>query len=138
MLLYGADKDVCAWVSEKLFGAPHEYDDKARAIGVVKDGSLIAGVVYTNYHPNLLIEMSVASVDKRWANRHTLRAFFTYPFIDLGVKRVQTLCSANEEGVVMFNKRIGFIHEGTHREAWHTGGDALSFGMLKHECGWIE
>lgn len=138
MLLHNADKDVCAWVGEKIFGDPESFDEKCRAIGVLHRGNLIAGVVYSNYHPGRSIEMSVASIDKRWCNRHNLRAFFKYPFIDLGVKRVQTLCSANNKGVIMFNKRLGFKQEGRHPEAWPLGGEAISWGMLAPDCEWIK
>lgn len=137
MLLYGADKDLCQWASNIIFGVPDAWDDNARAIGVVHKGNLIAAVVYTQYQKNHLIEMSVASIDKRWATRHNLRAFFSYPFIDLMVKRVQTLCSANRRDIIMFNERLGFKQEGLHRAAWHDFTDAVSFGMLKQECRWL-
>jgi RimJ/RimL family protein N-acetyltransferase len=137
MLLYGADKDVCEWVSLGLFGEPTGFDDKARATGVVKSGKLIAGIIYTNYQPELSIEMSIFSLDKSWCSRYNLNAFFKYPFIDLKVKRVSTLCSATERDIIMFNKRLGFKQEGYHRDAWHSGGDTISFGMLKSECKWI-
>lgn len=137
MLVYGADADVCSWVSDNLFGNPDCYDDKCRGIGVSKNNNLIAGIVYKDYQPNLSIEMAIASIDKSWSTRHNIKAFFKYPFIDLGVKRVSTLCSADEGDIIMFNKRLGFKPEGYHRSAWHNGGDAISFGMLKTECRWI-
>lgn len=141
MLLYGADEDVCRWVSEQLSGHKEWFRDSG-AIGVVEGGNLIAGVVYSNYcvnsnHDPIAIEMSIASIDKRWCNRHNLRAFFKHPFIDLKVKRVHTLCSADNRDVVMFNKRLGFRVEGLHKEAWPHGGDALSWGMLRHECRYL-
>ena len=140
-LLYDANEEVCEWVSFQLFGNNSCFRDNG-AIGVVKDGVLIAGVVYSNYTVSqygmaVSIEMSIASVDKSWANRHNLRAFFKHPFIDLAVKRVHTLCSANEGDIVRFNKRLGFRPEGYHKEAWPLGGDAVSFGMLKSECKWV-
>lgn len=134
---FGGHKAVSEWASNHIFGYPDAWDEKARAMAAIKDGRIIAAVIYTNYHPEHSIEMSIASVDKSWANRHTIRAFFKYPFIDLGVKRVQTLCSAKKGEVIMFNKRVGFRAEGYHRQAWFDGGDAVSFGMLKEECKWI-
>lgn len=138
MLLYGADKNVCEWVSLQLFKEPDGFSDLAVGIGVILQGRIIAGVIYDRYIPDLTIEMSVASVDKRWATRHNLKAFFMYPFIELGLKRVQTLCSAKEEDTMRFNQRLGFKQEGYHRQAWPMGGDAVSFGMLKDECVWIK
>ena len=142
MLLYGADQDVCDWASMQFIGRKDWFRDSG-AIGVVNNGKLIAGVIYSNYCTDkennpVSIEMSIASIDKRWATRHNLRAFFMHPFIDLKVKRVHTLCSAKNEGVVMFNKRLGFRQEGYHLEAWPLGGDAISWGMLKSECKWVK
>jgi RimJ/RimL family protein N-acetyltransferase len=137
MLLYGCDIEVLEWVSLQLFEEKNGFSKEDKAIGVVLDNKLIAGVVYNRYVPNITIEMSIASIDKRWCNRHNLRAFFNYPFIQLGLERVQTLCSATDEGVIMFNKKLGFTQEGLHRKAWPMGGDAISWGMLKPECKWI-
>jgi RimJ/RimL family protein N-acetyltransferase len=135
-LIYGQDERVAKWVGEQLMKDAEAFTP-CRAIGIERNGGLIAGVVYNKYEPNLLIEMSIASLDKRWATRHTLRALFVYPFIQLNLKRVQALCSAKDEGVIMFLKKLGFTHEGTHPCAFDDGGTALSFGMLKHQCRWL-
>jgi RimJ/RimL family protein N-acetyltransferase len=137
MLLYGADKDICEWVSLNMFGEPDAFGETSKATGIVKDGELIAGIIYNNYQPKISIEMSIFSLDKRWCSRHNLKYLFKYPFIDLRVKRVTTLCSATEGDIIMFNERLGFKKEGLHREAWHSGGDAISWGMLKNECKWL-
>lgn len=134
-LIYGQDDRVAEWVGEQLMRDKSAFLP-CKAIGIEKDGKLIAGVVYNNYVGHL-IEMTIASLDKRWATSHNLKALFRYPFIQLNLKRVQALCSANEKGVQMFLKRLGFIHEGTHPCAYHDGGTAYSFGMLKHQCRYI-
>lgn len=136
MLVYGGDERVAKWVGEQLMRDAESFSP-CKAIGIERDGKLIAGVVYNKYEPNLLIEMSIASLDKRWCTRHNLIALFRYPFIQLNLKRVQALCSANDKGVQMFLKRLGFIHEGVHPCAYHDGGTAYSFGMLKHQCRYI-
>lgn len=136
MLLYGADKDVCEWVSSHIFGEADRFKNGV-GIGVVRDNTLIAGVVYSNYCTNHSLEMSVASVDKRWATRHNIKAFFSFPFIQLGLERVWTQCSAEQEGVIMFNKRLGFKQEGYHPRGWPLGGDSLSWGMLREDCKWL-
>lgn len=143
LILYGHDQKVCDWVSEKLFGVPEQFEyPYAKGIGIVRDDKLIAGVVYDGirtypdgrYHQ---CEMSIASVDKKWCTRHTLRELFAYPFIQLRLERAQTTCSASNEGVIMFNQRLGFVKEGVHRQAWPMGGDAISWSMLPQECRWL-
>ena len=141
-LLYGMDQEVADWVSKEIFGVSGQFN-MCRSVGIIKGGKIIAGIVYNNYHERpdgtpLTIEMSIASIDKSWCTRHNLKALFAIPFTQLRLGRVQTLCSANEGDIVNFNKRLGFKQEGVHREAWATGGDALSFSMLSHECKWIK
>jgi len=136
VIVYGADEAVAKWVSLNLTGLDDSYE-KYSAIGIVKDEQLIAGVVYSNYQPNILIEMHIFSIDKRWCNRHTLRKIFCYPFIQLNLERTQAICSADNEGVHVFLEKIGFTREGYHRKAYFDGSDAVSFGMLKSECKWL-
>lgn len=141
MLIYNQSSLLCKWAGLHLFNDEHAFDP-ATAIGIQRNGKVIAAVIYNNYTSDnrnqpLLCEMTIFSVDKRWATRHNLQALFAYPFHQLKLKRVQAICSANDEGVQMFLKKLGFTHEGTHRQAYQDGGDALSFAMLKHECKWL-
>lgn len=142
MLLFGADGLVSKWVSSQIYGGVNVFDDKARAIGVLSGEDLIAGVVYSEYREDihgqpLSMEMSVATIDKRWATRHNLRTFFAYPFIQLKLKRVQAVTSVHNEGAIKMLKRLGFSQEGTHKCAYQDGSDAVSFGMLSSDCGWM-
>lgn len=135
MLIY--DSGVREWVSVQLFGCKDGFNETDTAIGVLRESKLIAGVVYNNYVKNVSIEMSIASIDKRWALRHNIRAFFKYPFTQLDLRRVTALCSKKEGDTMDFLKRLGFTQEGIHRQAHYDGSDAVSFGMLKPECRWL-
>lgn len=142
MILYDAHEELCQWVEEGIYGYSNGYDGTSKAIGYIHDGNLIAAVTYSDFKARedgsfYDLEMGIYSIDKRWCNRQYLRAVFAYPFIQLRLERVQTVCSANDEGVIMFNKRLGFIQEGRHRKAWVSGCDAISWSMLKDECKWI-
>lgn len=137
MLLFGQDRLVAEWVSLKLFNVDNGFDHTARAVGIIKNNRVIAGIVYNNYVENILCEMSIASVDKSWCTRYNLKTLFGIPFTQYNLRRVQSMCSAKDEGVQDFLKRLGFIHEGTHRQAYQNGDDAMSFAMLKHDCKWI-
>ena len=140
MLLYGADNEVSEWVSKQFSETP-DYFKPCRAIGIVNNKQLIAGIIYNNQESSFgipyMLEMTIASIDKRWATRHNLKALFSYPFIQLRLKRVNTRCDSQDQGVMMFNKRLGFVEEGRHRKAFSNGSDAISFGMLKEECKWL-
>lgn len=64
---------------ERGFGA-------CEAMGIIDDaGRLIAGVVYHDYDPESgVIQLSAASLDKRWLTRPILREMFGYPYDFLG------------------------------------------------------
>lgn len=140
--LYGADKAVADWASNQLYGVSRYFGDHAAAIGVILDEKMICAFVYNNYTMTpdgepLNIEMSIASIDKRWASRHTLREAFAYPFIQLGLERVQATTSTQNEGANSMLTRLGFQKEGEHRKAYPNKDDAYSWSMLKSDCRWI-
>lgn len=133
---------MCQWVEKGIYGFTNGYDGTSKAIGYVIDDQLVAAVIYSNFASRqdgsfFNLEMGIFSIDKRWCNRHYLNAVFAFPFIQLGLERVQTVCSSEDEGVIMFNKRLGFVQEGVHRKGWITGCDSISFSMLKGECKWL-
>lgn len=121
MLVYNASRELCKWAGLKLWKDENAFNP-ASAIGISRNNKIIAAVVYNNYvttlqNEPLLCEMTIVSVDKRWATRHNLHALFAYPFHQLQLKRVQAICSADDEGVQQFLKKVGFTYEGTHRQA---------------------
>lgn len=130
-IIYGHDDEVVKWVGREL----HEEFINSRGIGFAYCGKLIGGIVYHQYRPPS-IEMSIATLDPRWANRRTLEAAFIYPFIQLGVKRITVMTGAENHPVREFQARLGFVYEATLKDALHDGDAALS-RMLPGECKWI-
>lgn len=115
----------------------------AYSIGVMDGNKIIAGVVYNNFFLDckkkpLSIEMTIASIDRKWCSRYNLNEFFAYPFIYLDVKRVTATCSRKDTETRAFLKRLGFRLEGIGRKAWFRGGDSAAYSMLKKECKWIK
>lgn len=88
-LVYGADANIAAWVAAHIPGCERGFG-KSKAIGVAK-GELIAGVVYHNWCPEFgTIEMSGASVNKRWLTRPVIHGLLEYPFSFCQMVVVQT------------------------------------------------
>lgn len=138
-LLYGEDEFVKNWVGDRV--GTRDLGP-CKAIGVLKGQYLVAGVVYHNYIESpsgkpLMCEITMAAEDKRWANRRTLKGLFAYPFIQLGVERLQVSTPVESRNVRIINEKLGFIYEGTGRKAHFLGGDVDVLSMLKHECRWI-
>lgn len=135
-LVFDKGKEIVKWASLNLFGVSDAWDEKAVAIGVEKNRKLIAAVVYTDYHAHM-IEMHIVSVDSSWATRHTLKVFFSYPFSQLKLNRVQAILAASNERAISMAERLGFTKEGHHPCAFMGGVDAVSYGMLKQNCKWL-
>jgi hypothetical protein len=69
-LVYGHDAAVARWVQERAPHAQNGFRDFV-AIGIERNGDLVAGVVYNEYRGHS-IHASIASSDPRWASRRTL------------------------------------------------------------------
>lgn len=80
--LYNHEEAVGKLVASLIDGLERGFEDNFRAIGVIdSQGRLIGGMVYHNYNPEHgIIEMSGASLSKRWLNKRTMKAMFSYPF----------------------------------------------------------
>lgn len=133
-LLYGHDKIVAAWVCERAPHAQNGLRDPV-TIGVVRDGALIAAVAYSEYRGHS-IEVSMASTDPRWATRRTLKAIFSYPFVQLPCERLTAYTGESMTHVRQFLERLGFQQEGIVRRGF-ADDNAVIYGMLKEECRWI-
>ena len=68
-----------------------------------------------------------------WLSRGFLRFVFGCIFGQWGCQRITGRIDDSNVVAVEQSKRLGFVLEGTLRQA-HPGGDVLIFGMLKSEC----
>ena len=132
-LIFGADDYLKTWVANKIgidgFGP-------AVAIGVQRDGEIIAAAVYHDLRQGQ-IEASIASTSLRWPTRSVLHALFAYPFNQVGANRLLVQCSEANEKAMKMNRQLGFTQEGRLRQLY-APHDAVLWGMLKEECKWIE
>lgn len=70
-------------------------------------------------------------------NRKFIKACFRYVFEQLGCRRFVVRVDDSNTQAKEFDLKLGFIHEGTLREAADDGGDVLVLGMLRRECRWL-
>ena len=143
MITFSGDlpqSDVLKYVGSRV-GLSEADWQPALGAGVLRDGALVGGVVYNNYHVLPLgswCEISVATDDPACLTRAVLRAVFRYPFVQLGVSRLQAECAATNTRCVSLLKRVGFQLEGTARRAYDGEEDSLMFSMLPEECRWVK
>lgn len=124
---------LLVYISERV--RDFEPSEEASAMASVRDGAIIGAVAYHNYRQSD-IEM-VCAGEPGWLNRVTLKAYFGYPFFQLGCRRVTAIVHRKNKRARKFNERLGFKMEGVHREAMADGADAISYGLLRSDCKWI-
>jgi len=134
-VLFGADRQVSEWIVERI---PYlKPSENARALGVVKNGKLVAGVMYENWN-GVHVEVAIA-VEPRviWANKRTLHALFYYPFVTLGCKAVSVSAGATNLPSINLATKLGFQMEAIVKFAAHDGSDLIVLKMFRQNCKWI-
>ena len=124
---------VGPWVSAKTGGMWTR--GRGTAIGRLKDGELVAGVLYEDY-TNANIVCHIAG-DDGWATRGFLGLIFNYPFEQLGVKRITAPVHSNNEKSILLMTRLGFTLEAVLAQAI-PDGNLLIYRMFKSECRFLE
>lgn len=113
------------------------WQEPYNAIGLVRDGYLIAGVLYTNGEARNTC-MHVGAINgKRWLTRAFLFACFDYPFNQLGKRRVTALVRRSNHVARGFVRGLGFALEGKMGH-YFDDDDMLVFGLKKADCRWLQ
>ena len=133
-VIYFEDYRLIAWAAERIGVEWFSHD--ARAIGLERDGELVAVVVFDRFSEHDC-HMHVASDGtKRWLVREYLTACFVYPFVQLGLRRVTGLVPASNAAALKFDQNLGFLIEGYHHQALGDD-DLITLGMLRENCRFI-
>lgn len=79
------------------------------SMGVFDGEALIAGTLYHNWHPESgVIELSSASLIKRWLTRSVINAMFDLPFQRLGCQMTVLRVSEKNENMIGIARSFGF------------------------------
>lgn len=110
----------------------------AAAIGVEdrKEDNIIAVAVFDRYRGHD-VEISFAADSPRWAQRGVIRGIFHYPFVQLGCVRLTTITAENNTRARRLDEGLGFVLEGVHPNGLAPGVTAVSYGMQRSECKWL-
>jgi len=133
-LAYNCDDMVRLWVAREL---GITIEGECRTIGAVLDGRLIAGAIFNNY-AGFMVDIHIATTDKKWCNRRVLKSVFEMAFDNLKCVRVNMMCSKNNKSMRKLALRLGFKQEGCHKKAHLGTTDAISYGLLKTDCRWLK
>lgn len=103
-----ANQTIGDFVSRQIWGVRGRIDNFC-SMAVVDEGMLIAGVLYHNHYPDAgVIEMTAASVDKRWLTRPVLKAMFALPFDRFGCQLCVLRVSEHNRPMHRIAKAYGF------------------------------
>lgn len=131
-LVFQPAMSVITFVEERIPEA--KFRDDAKAIGISRDGELVGGVVFDTFCDHSC-RISVASDGSgHWMTKEFVLSVFSYPFVQLGLRRISALVSETNAASLKFVKAFGFTEEGRLREDGDNGEDMLVFGLLAREC----
>jgi RimJ/RimL family protein N-acetyltransferase len=136
-ILINADTLVGETVKSRI---PHMHGQEwgpYTALGVVRRGKLVGGVVYHGYR-GFDVQISGAFDEIGWALPGTLRALSAYPFLDLKVRRVSVLTGRKNKRARKLLCDLGFRFVGVAKRGLDGREDACIFEMLKENCKWLK
>lgn len=111
--------------------------EKMNAIGLKRDGELVAGILYERWTPHS-VWVHLASVPgKRWANRDFLYYCFAYPFLQVGVTKLLGFVESSNMEARKLDEHLGFVQEAVLTNCTMDGGDAIIYSMTKEQCRFL-
>ena len=111
--------------------------DNMTGIGLLRNGELIAGVIYEGFNGHN-VWMHVAAIPgARWLVRDYLKACFAYPFKVCGCSRVSGYVNDSNTAAKRFDEHLGFKQEARLISAAPDGGDVIVYVMWKKECRYV-
>lgn len=108
-----------------------------RAIGLRRDGELVAGAVYEGFNGRNMWVHLAGLPGRSWLNRGFLQAGFHYPFVLCGVDRLSGYVDASNTDARRFDEHVGFQEEARLKGAAPDGGDVILYVMWRHDCRFL-
>lgn len=106
-----------------------------QAIGLEREGKLIAGVVFEGWN-GASVRMHVAADGPHWLNREYLFTCFWYVFEQLNCKKALALVAESNYASRRFVEHLGFTLEVTLKDC-HPDGALLVYSLAKAQCKWL-
>jgi RimJ/RimL family protein N-acetyltransferase len=136
-ILIGADALVSEMVKSRIPHMRGQDWGPYTALGVVRRGKLVGGVVYHGYR-GFDIQISAAFDQAGWALPGTLRALCAYPFLELEVERVSVLTGRKNKKARKLLCDLGFRFVGVAKRGLDGIQDAFIFEILRENCKWLK
>lgn len=108
---------------------------RSQAIGRVKNGEVVAGVLYEDY--NTVNVVCHIACDPNGINRQFLSIIFDYPFRQLKCQRITAVVAESNEKSRNLVEHMGFEVEANLLHA-HPDGDLIVYRMMADDCRWTK
>lgn len=135
-VVYGADDDIARWVGKAIPG--YFPTPGAKALGVIKNKQLVAGVIYERFNGSHVEATIAAKPGSGWADRRTLFALFHYPFIQLGCLAITVVVPVSNLASLNLATKLGFEPQAMVRFAAHDGSTLIVLQQYRDTCRWIK
>ena len=136
-IIIGDSSRIIPYV-DSVIGGDERFSPDCMCFGILDaDGEIEGGCVFTSYDGAGVVLHSAGS-SPAWLNRTFLRVVFSYPFKQLGCRRLTTMVREDNKHAQQIALKAGFKYEGLLRAAEPDGCGLLVYGMLIDECRWIK
>lgn len=108
-----------------------------KAIGLVRDGEIVAGVLYEGFTGHNIWMHVAAKPGRLWANRPFLETCFKHAFDALGCRRVSAWVEDSNEASRKLVQHLGWKLETKLKGAARDGGDVCLYVMWRDDCKYL-
>ena len=123
--------EVGHWCADKL--EMGFFEGRAQAIGLRRDGKIIASVIYENWNGrSIMCHMVVEGK----LNRAYIRAIFDYAYRVCAVFKVVSPVASTNTRCRHFIEHLGFTPEAVISDA-HPDGDIIVYSMKADDCRFL-
>lgn len=131
-ILYDQHERVGKWTAE---GARFVWRPDMRAIGLERDGALVAGTAYEDFNgASIVIHQRNAGPGS--LTREFIFACFAFPFLQLGCQLLIGFTVANNASAIRMNEHLGFERTAVLPGA-HPEGDIIIYTMRREACRFL-
>lgn len=122
---------VGSWVAAHTGGA--YFAEKSQAIGLVRDGKLVAGVIYENWNGKSII-CHIAFLGR--LSKEFLGLVYRYPFDTCGVEKIIAPIASDNGAALRLVQKMGFTEEARLTDA-APGGDVVFLTLTRKACRFL-
>lgn len=119
------------WVAERV--KSKYFAEGSQAIGLERDGQIIAGVIYENWNKTSIV--CHIAIEGRMTKTY-LKAIFNYPFNVCNCKKIIVPVVSNHSKSIKLVNKMGFTEEARLKDA-SLDGDIIFLTLARENCRFL-